>query len=188
MVASLLRLIFLRKILARKPATTHTRERCPLMLNNRKMTNPDKHTELEKYRDLNLATLEYLSKTMKIETNDFNTSLYYQKLKIEVNECFTKGRLSKLKQWFRDLTEMPQETKDLEFSNFIKERTGHQVNLHERFENRISMILDQGRIKTENDYQDVLTKVDYLNQRESSYQTLIDQLNSLLIDFEKKKI
>ena len=158
------------------------------MLNNRKMTNPDKHTELEKYRDLNLATLEYLSKTMKIETNDFNTSLYHQKLKIEVNECFTKGRLSKLKQWFRDLTEMPQETKDLEFSDFIEERTGHRVNLHERFENRISMILDQGRIKTENDYQDVLTKVDYLNQKESSNQTLIDQLNSLLIDFEKKKI
>ena len=151
------------------------------------MTNLDKHTELEKYRDLNLATLDYLSETMKITTNDFDSSQHYQKLKFEVNESFTKDRLSKLKQWFRDLTEMPRETEDLKFSDFIKERTGHEVNLHERFEKRISKILDQGKIKTANDYRDVMTKVDYLTQRESADQTLIDQMNSLLIDFEKKK-
>lgn len=151
------------------------------------MTNLDKHTELEKYRDLNLATLDYLSENMKITTNDFDSSQHYQKLKIEVNESFTKGCLSKLKHWFRDLTEMPRETDDLKFSDFIKERTGHDVNLHERFEKRISKILDQGKIKTANDYRDVMTKVDYLTQRESADQTLIDQMNPLLIDFEKKK-
>ncbi|HBF20398.1 MAG: hypothetical protein CMI36_12320 [Owenweeksia sp.] len=151
------------------------------------MINRDKQTELEKYRDLNLATLDYLSETLKIATSDFNSSQHYQKLKIEVNESFTKGRLSKLKQWFRDLTDMPRETEDLKFSDFIKERTGHEVNLHERFEKRISKILDQGKIKTENDYRDVMTKVDYLSQRESADQTLIDQMNSLLIGFERKK-
>lgn len=151
------------------------------------MTNLDKLTELEKYRDLNLATLDYLSENMKITTNDFDSSQHYQKLKIEVNESFTKGRLSKLKQWFRDLTEMPRETEDLKFSDFIKERTGLEVNLYERFEKRISKILDQGKIKTANDYRDVMTKVDYLTQRESADQSLIDQMNSLLIDFEKKK-
>lgn len=82
---------------------------------------------------------------------------------------------------------MPLETEDLKFSDFIKERTGHEVNLHERFEKRISKILDQGEIKTAIDYHDVMTKVDYLTQRESVDQTLIDQMNSLLIDFEKKK-
>ena len=135
------------------------------------MTSLDKQTELEKYRDLNLATLDYLSVTIKIATNDFNSSDHYQKLKIEVNESFKKGRLSKLKQWFRDLTEIPQETEDLKFSDFIKVRTGHEVNLHERFEKRISKILDQGKIKTENDYRDVLTKVDYLSHKESADQT-----------------
>jgi len=151
------------------------------------MTNLDKLTELEKYRDLNLATLDYLSETMTIATDNFNSSQHYQKLKIEVNESFTKGRLSKLKQWFRDLTEMPRETEDLKFSDFIRERTGHNVNLNERFEKRISKILDQGKIKTVNDYRDVMTKVDYLTQKESTDQTLIDQMNSLLIDFENKK-
>ena len=151
------------------------------------MTNLDKHTELEKYRDLNLATLDYLSESIKITTNDFYSSQYYQKLKVEVNESFTKGRLSKLKQWFRYLTEMPLETEDLKFSDFINRRTGNEINLDERFEKRISKILDQGEIKTAIDYHDVITKVDYLTQRESVDQTLIDQMNSLLIDFEKKK-
>ncbi|SHO64796.1 hypothetical protein [Algoriphagus zhangzhouensis] len=151
------------------------------------MTNLNKHTELEKYRDLNLSTLDYLSETIQIATNDFNSSQHFQKLKIEVNESFTKGRLSKLKQWFRNLTEVLRETEDLKFNDFIKERTGHEVNLHERFEKRISKILGQGRIKSENDYRDVVTKVDYLSQKESADQTLIDQLNFLLISFEKKK-
>jgi hypothetical protein len=149
------------------------------------MTNLDKQTDLEKYRDLNLATLDYLSETFKSETND--ASRHLQELKIKVNESFTKGHLTRLKQWFRDLTEMPRETQDLKFNDFIKERTGHEVNLHERFEKRISKILDQGKIKTANDYRDVITKVDYLTQMKSADQTLIDQMNSLLIDFEKKK-
>ena len=154
-----------------------------------KLTKQEKQNELKKYRDLTLATLDYYieSPTMKFKTADFDSEHHYGKLKIQVEEHFQHGRLTRLKQWFQDLTEMPRETGDYKFNEFVTERTGHEINLHQKFDQRISKILDRHKIKTANEYRDVLTKVDYLCHSKSTDQTLIEQLNTMLTDFEKKK-
>ncbi len=80
----------------------------------------DKQAELEKFRDLVLATLDYYldNKDIQIKTADFDSIEHYKKLKIQTEENYQKGRLTILKQWFRDLTEMQVETRDLKFNEY----------------------------------------------------------------------
>lgn len=148
-----------------------------------------KQSELEKYEKLNLATLDYYisSKERKIKTKDFDSDQHYKALKEHVKTAFKQGKLTMLKQWFNDLTEELRETEDFYFNDFIKETTGIDINIHERFDKRISKIISRQKIKTSNEYRDILTKVDYLTQLKSPDQDLLSQLNSLLIDFEKAK-
>ena len=150
-----------------------------------KMIASEKHQELKKYHDLNLATLDYLTTTIKIKTNEFDSVQYYKSLKTLVIESFEKGRLTKLKQYFRDLTEMFRETADFEFTNFIMETTGYEINLHEKFEKRILKILERQKIITTKEYRDVLVKVDYLCQSKTQDLNQINELNAMLIKFDQ---
>lgn len=71
------------------------------MIDN-KLTKDEKQAELQKYRDLVLATLDYYldNKVMQIKTADFDSTEHYKGLKIQTEEHFQKGRLTRLKQWF----------------------------------------------------------------------------------------
>ena len=143
--------------------------------------------ELVKYRDLTLATLDYFleSGIMKIKTIDFDSDQHYKELKVQVKEYFQKGKLSKLKQWFKDLSETPYENEDFNFIDFINTRTGYEINLSSKFENRISDIIKRNKIKTENEYRDVMIKVNYLCLSDTPEEKLLEHLNSLLLEFEK---
>tara|TARA_R110001592_G_scaffold237306_14_gene496530 strand:+ start:86134 stop:86598 length:465 start_codon:yes stop_codon:yes gene_type:complete len=143
--------------------------------------------ELVKYRDLTLATLDYFleSGIMKIKTIDFDSDQHYKELKVQVKEYFQKGKLSKLKQWFKDLSETPYENEDFNFIDFINTRTGYEINLSSKFEKRISDIIKRNKIKTENEYRDVMIKVNYLCLSDTPEEKLLEHLNSLLLEFEK---
>ena len=145
--------------------------------------------ELVKYRDLTLATLDYFleSGIMKIKTIDFDSDQHYKELKVQVKEYFQKGKLSKLKQWFKDLSETPYENEDFNFIDFINTRTGYEINLSSKFEKRISDIIKRNKIKTENEYRDVMIKVNYLCLSDTPEEKLLEHLNSLLLEFEKIK-
>ena len=41
----------------------------------------------------------------------------------QIREHYQKGRLTRLKQWFRDLTEMQVETRDLKFNKYLQDLT-----------------------------------------------------------------
>ena len=92
------------------------------MMTSNKLNNDEKQAELTKYRELVLATLDYYidNQEMHIKTVDFDSAQYYQSLKIQTEEHYQKGRLTRLKQWFRDLTEMQVETLDLKFNLYLK--------------------------------------------------------------------
>jgi hypothetical protein len=150
------------------------------------MIKKDKQIELDYYRDLVIATLDYCidSPDFLIQTSDFDSKKHFESCKLQTVDYYNKGRLSILKQWFRDLTEPMREGRDFEFIKYIKERTGHQIDLFADFDTRIQKIVDSKKIKTANEYRDILSKVDYLCQFESDKQHEIDLLNSLLIDFD----
>ena len=152
------------------------------------MTKEEKHKELEKYRDLNLATLDYYieSPLLKIKTDDFDSDQHYKSLKPVVEENFQKGRLTRLKQWFRDLTEMMVENEDFEFNEFIKNRTGYIVDINSKFIKRIERIIKREKIKTEEEYRDILIMVDNLSQQQTLEKPKLDLLNSMLLEFDNR--
>jgi len=108
------------------------------------MIKKDKQIELDYYRDLVIATLDYCidSPDFLIQTSDFDSKKHFESCKLQTVDYYNKGRLSILKQWFRDLTEPMREGRDFEFIKYIKERTGHQIDLFADFDTRIQKIVD----------------------------------------------
>jgi hypothetical protein len=105
-----------------------------------KINKDEKQQELVKYRNLVLATLDYSidNKEMQIKTVEFDSIEHYKRLKIQTAEHFQKGRLTKLKQWFRDLTEMQVETCDLEFNKYLQDKTKYDIDIFKSYFQRIA--------------------------------------------------
>jgi hypothetical protein len=151
------------------------------------LTPEEKQSELKQHRDILLATLDYFIERSKgINYGEFDPIAHYQQLKVQTEENYQKGRLTRLKQWLRDMTEEPGETGDLSFGRYIKEKTGYDIYIFGTFQKRIDKIIDRKRIKTENEYRDILAMVDNLCQQTPVDQDKIDLLNNLLIDFDDK--
>ncbi|MCF0049286.1 hypothetical protein LXM25_04400 [Dyadobacter sp. LJ53] len=68
-----------------------------------KSDKEEKQSELEKYLELVLATLDYYldNKEMHIKSADFDSFEYFKGLKIQTEEHYHRSRLSKLKRLFR---------------------------------------------------------------------------------------
>ena len=149
----------------------------------------DKSQDLVNYRDLILATLDYYleNKIMEIKTSDFDSALHFQSLKTQTIDHFEKGRLTKLKQWFRDLSEMQIETRDLKFNTYLRNKTGLDIDIFQDYFERINKVIECGKITTDNQFYDVRNMVDYLCQTDPVDQRQIEILNKLLIDYEQKK-
>jgi hypothetical protein len=149
----------------------------------------DKSQDLVNYRDLILATLDYYleNKIMEIKTSDFDSAIHFQSLKTQTIDHFEKGRLTKLKQWFRDLSEMQIETRDLKFNTYLRNKTGLDIDIFQDYFERINKVIECGKITTDNQFYDVRNMVDYLCQTDPVDQRQIEILNKLLIDYEQKK-
>lgn len=149
----------------------------------------DKQTELKKTRDILMATLDYtieLFDKSEQKLEGFNPIDNLKDLKNQTEEHYQKGRLTKLKHWLRDMTEMPREVGDLTFTIFIKERTGYDFDIFTAFNKRIEKIIEKGKIVTENQFRDVNSMVDFLCQTKPVDNKKIKLLNKLLIDFDKR--
>ena len=154
------------------------------------MTDKDeKQSELEKYRDLVLATLDYYleNREMRIKTADFDSFEHYKGLKIQTEQQYQKGRLTRLKQWFRDLTEMQVETGDLKFNKYLQDKTKYDIDIFKSYHQRIDKVIEKGKITTDNQFYDINIMVDQLCQTEPLDNEKIGILNKLLGDYEQRK-
>lgn len=154
-----------------------------------KLNKEEKAAELKKYRDLVLATLDYYldNSLMRIKTADYDSDEHYKGLKRQTEEHFQKGRLSKLKQWFRDLTEMQVETGDLKFNKYLQDKTNHDIDIFESYFKRVDKIIEKGKITSDNQFYDINMMVDKLCQIEPVDNKKIEILNKLLSDYEQRK-
>ncbi len=157
----------------------------PLIKDN--ISNADKDIELARYRDLVTATLDYFidNSEFQIKTEDFDSYTYYKKLKEQTVEHFQKGRLTKLKQWFRDLTEPQREAGDFKFNNYLKTKTGQDIDIFQDYYNRVDKIIAKGKISTDNQFYDVNSMVDLLAQAVPIDSEKLTLLNKLLTDYEQ---
>lgn len=154
-----------------------------------KFANYDKQTELLKYRDLVLATIDYYldNKLMQIKTPEFDTESYYKALKEQVEKHYQKGSLAKLKRWFIDLTQMPLETHDLKFNAYLNKKINYEIDVFESYFQKIDKVIFKGKITTDNQFHDVNHMVDTLCQAGPIYKERIELLNNLLLEYEQTK-
>ncbi|GJQ60996.1 MAG: hypothetical protein SCALA702_00490 [Melioribacteraceae bacterium] len=112
------------------------------------MSITDKDAELKKYRELVIATLDYYIEREEYSKNPAfqNLSRHFLELRSQTEELFQKGRLSTLKKWFRDLTEISVEARDLKFNEYLKNKTKYDIDIFKSFKNRIEKIIKDGRI------------------------------------------
>lgn len=151
-------------------------------------TSNEKQAELDKYIVLVLATLDYyLDPSNPQSISKIGLTDYYKGLKIQADEQYKKGRLTKLKQWFRDLTEMFIETNDLKFNDYLRKKTNYDEDIFKSFNNRLDKIIEKGKISNDNQFYDIRNAVDQLCQLEPSDLNTINILNKLLLDYEERK-
>ncbi len=149
----------------------------------------DKDSELIKYRDLVNVTIDYYLDTnsMKIKTIDFDSDDHYRKLRVEANEHFQKGRLTRLKKWYNDLTEPLIETCDIDFHKYINEKTNYNVDLIKSYIDNVENLIKKGKTTTNRQFYELSIMVDKLCQIEPFDQEKIEAINTLLADYELKK-
>ncbi len=158
-------------------------------MTSNKLNKDDKQAELQKYQDLVLATIDYLldNKEMQIKTVDFDSIEHYKGLKKQTEEHFQKGRLTILKQWFRDLTEMHVETGDLKFNNYLQVKTKYDIDIFKSYYQRVDKIIEKGKITTDNQFYDINIMVNQLCNTEPIDKNKLEILNKLLAEYEQRK-
>lgn len=154
-----------------------------------KLDQADKASELKKYRDLVLATIDYYieNNLIKIKTADFDSHERFELLKTQTEEHFQKRRLAKLKQLFRDLTEMQIETVDLKFNKYLQDKTQYDIDIFQTYFQRIDKVISKGKITSDNQFYDLNTAVAELSQSELPDEQRIAVLNKLLGDYQQRK-
>ncbi len=154
-----------------------------------KLNTDEKTSQLIKYRELVLATIDYYldNQLMKIKSVDFDSTEHFKSLKLQTQELYKKGRLTRLKQLFRELTEMQIETGDLKFNKYLQDRTHSDIDIFKSYFQRIDKIIEKGKITTDHQFYDINSLVNQLCQSEPVDKERIEKLNGLLLNYEKRK-
>ena len=152
------------------------------------MKKKEKQNELIRYRKLLLATLDYYieNESLQLKTDNYDSKKHYLKLKEEVEINFKKGRLTILKQCFKDLTEMQIETKDFKFNRYLKNETNYDIDIFKSFHDRINKIIERSKITTDNQFYDVMSILNDVSKENKYKNEDIVKLNSLVVDYEQK--
>lgn len=146
-------------------------------------------SELERYRDILLATFDYhlKKKAGRVKFDQLDPDAYFfQFIKQQTEKQYQQGRLKSLQKSFHEMTAMSRITGDMDFGKYIKEKTGYDIDIFENLQSRINNIISQKRIKTEKEYQDVFAMIS-LCQQNPTDQEKIDRLNNLCNDFTERK-
>ncbi len=132
-----------------------------------------------------IATIDYHIE--KSKTLEFHFDDHYKRLKQQTEENFQKGRLTQLKRWFRDLTEMQIECRDFKFNQYLRTETKYDIDIFKSFFERIEKIIEKGKITTDNQFYDTNIMIEELCQTDPVDAIKIQKLNQLISDYEKRK-
>src|ERR1700741_3478868 len=96
-------------------------------------------SELQRYRDILLATFDYhLKKTaarVKFDQLDPDAD-FFEFMRQRTEKQYKQGRLKSLQKGLDHMTAMPRVTGDMEFGKYIKEKTGYDIAIFENVESR----------------------------------------------------
>lgn len=153
------------------------------------MTAQEKQSELQRYKDILLATLDYLIE--QLPTNDNYDELshveeYYRQQKLQIEKYYTQRRLDRLQQRLASLTKGLQNSTHLNFANYIKEKTSYNIDIFESLKKRIEIIIKQKEIRSKKEFNDVSVMY-FFYQDTATEPDKAEILKSLVIDYSNKK-
>ena len=151
------------------------------------MTTQQKDLELKQYRDIVLATLDYLSERLggSFVYDEFDpVSDYYQKQKLQTDKYYQQRRLDKLQQKFISLTKGLQSRADINFPAYIKKKADYDIDLFKDLRIRVNTIVEQKEIRNEEELKDISTMLEVYKQT-SKDAVIMEKLKNLVVDYSK---
>ena len=152
-----------------------------------------KEQEILKYRQMIEAGLDYLIESIQqksvIPSNEQHKDVAavmldeFKRLKIEARSV--QG-LSKLKNWFKSISEWPIEEGDVNYELYIKRQTGHDPNVFGSLQRRVEKIRLSGIVKTESQYRDVQLLLNLLFG-DNAEDSRIAELDTLLWTYKPRR-
>lgn len=152
------------------------------------MTPEQKQSELERHRDILLATLDYLEERVggSIVFDHYDPAReYYQQQKLQTEKYFMQRRLDRLQQRLTSLTKELRSRTDLAFAPYIKEKTGYDIDIFEDLRTRVAAIIAQNEIHRQNELNDVGTILHFYRETATDGKE-VEKLKSLLSDYSKR--
>jgi hypothetical protein len=156
----------------------------------------EKQKELNRLRDLILATIDYTINSYNKYTTEHpdpkfvehmnSVIIHFNNMKIQTEELYRKGSLSKLNQRLRYLVEGIRESQDLNFTTYIKNATGYDFDIFDAFNKRIEKIILKNKIMSDNQCREVESMVDFLCHQNPVDEKQIEILNNLISNYELK--
>ena len=152
------------------------------------MTKHEKTAELIRHRNIILATIDYILKVIEIEpvTDHLEVIIeHYEQQKRQTEKYFQAKRLDRLQQKLNKLIRAPQGRGDLNFTAYIEERTGYQIDIFESIRKHTDAIIEQNQVKNGKDLNDVAIFFTTYGQH-SEYQGKLNTLKTFLIAFRER--
>lgn len=154
-----------------------------------KLTREQKQFELNRHRDILFATIAYILQQVASENllkDQFDVVAgYYEEQKRLIEKYFQNHRLDKLQQRLRNLTMFPMRRVDLTFNDYIKEKTGYEIDIFESLLMRVEGIIVQNKITTKKQLNDIAIMLNLYKQKPVDPQK-VDILKNLVINYANK--
>jgi hypothetical protein len=149
----------------------------------------ERRADINRHYEILLATIDYILEQLKSEdlskTNLKNVVSHYNQEKLKVEKYFQLGNLGTLKNKLRVLIEYPMRKVDFNFNEYVKQRTGHSIDIFRILETRVEEVVMQNRISNNKQVGDIMIMLEVYKNRQDIEKAEI--LKNLLIKYYNKK-
>ena len=152
------------------------------------MTPEEKQLELQRLRAILFATLDYLLELFggSFVYDQYDPiAEYYQQQKIQTEKYYKQRRLDRLQQRLTNLTKGLVNRADLNFSSYIKEKTGYYIDIFDDLRKSVDTIVSHNEIRNEKELNDISTMLHYFHEKAVNIEE-VEKLNALLINYSKR--
>ena len=145
--------------------------------------------DLKRLRDIILATIDYSLQwhpnIMKIDGVAIRES-HYQKIKQNTEKYFKLHDQAKLQRILSKLLKEPAALADLNFQNYIQEKTGNEINIFQDFEIYVDKIIKQNKIRNDKEFH-IATSILVKLKQQATDENKINLLNSLCREYSMRR-
>lgn len=151
------------------------------------MAKEQKQLDLEKYHTIVLATIDYLRERVErsfVFDGIDSVAEYYHEQKIQAEKNFKQRRLDRLQKRLTSLTKGLQHKVDLNFSTYIQEKTGYEVDIFDDLRKHTEVIIAKDKISDQQDLNNVSNALQWYKQIPNEEEK-VKKLNELLVKYSE---